>query len=115
MIRRIFVFFCLLLIVLLLTVSLVEAQQAEKVYRVGWLGIGGPGSQRKNKLKPSPQFIAFRQRLRELGYVEGQNLVLQYRWAEGKRERLPHIAAEFVRRKVDVIVTSSARPAIRAA
>ncbi len=92
-----------------------EAQQAGKVYRLGWLGIGGPGSQRKNKLKPSPQFIAFRQRLRELGYVEGQNLISQRRWAEGKHERLPKLAAEFVRLKVDVIVTSSARSAIRAA
>ncbi len=92
-----------------------EAQQAGKVYRLGWLGIGGPGSQRKNKLKPSPQFIAFRQRLRELGYVEGQNLISQRRWAEGKHERLPKLAAEFVRLKVDVIVTSSARSVIRAA
>ncbi len=52
-----------------------EAQQAGKVYRIGWLGVGGPGSLRRFKLKPSPQQIAFRQRLGELGYVEGQNLV----------------------------------------
>ncbi len=92
-----------------------EAQQAGKVYRIGWLGVGGPGSQRKNKLKPSPQRIAFRQRLRELGYVEGQNLVIESRWAEGKLERLPDLAAELLRLKVDVIVTSSAQSAIRAA
>jgi len=92
-----------------------EAQQTGKVYRIGWLGIGGPGSQRRNKLKPSPQFIAFRQRLGELGYVEGQNLVSEYRWAEGKLGRLPDLAAELVWLKVDVIVTSSAPPAIRAA
>jgi len=100
---------------LLVTPLPTEAQQTGKVYRIGWLGVGGPGSQRKNKLKPSSQFIAFRERLRELGYVEGQNLVSQYRWAEGKHERLPKLAAEFVRLKVDVIVTSSARSVIRAA
>jgi len=92
-----------------------EAQQAGKVYRIGWLGVGGPGSLRRFKLKPSPQHIAFRQRLGELGYVEGQNLVIERRWAEGKHERLPDLAAELVRLKVDVIVTSSAPPAIRAA
>ncbi len=92
-----------------------EAQQAGKVYRIGWLGVGGPGSLRRFKLKPSPQHIAFRQRLGELGYVEGQNLVIERRWAEGKLGRLPDLAAELVRLKVDVIVTSSAPPAIRAA
>jgi len=108
--------FCFALCAMLFALSFpAEAQQAGKVYRMGWLGIGGPGSQRKNKLNPSPQFIAFRQQLRELGYVEGQNLVTEYRWAEGKHERLPDLAAEFVRHKVDVIVTSSAAPAIRAA
>ncbi len=92
-----------------------QAQKAGKVYRIGWLGIGGPGSLRRFKLKPSPQHIAFRQRLGELGYVEGQNLVIERRWAEGKYERPPDLAAELVRLKVDVIVTSSASRAIRAA
>ncbi|HXK29937.1 MAG TPA: ABC transporter substrate-binding protein, partial [Candidatus Binatia bacterium] len=50
----------------------------------------------------------FRQRLRELGYVEGRNIVIEYRYAEGKRERLPDLAAELVRLKVDVIVTYGA-------
>ena len=49
---------------------------------------------------------AFRQRLRELGYVEGKNIVIEYRYAEGKLERLPELAAELVRLKVDVIVTA---------
>ncbi len=92
-----------------------EAQQAGKVYRIGYLGVGSPGILRRIKLNPSPNHIAFWQGLRELGYVEGQNLVKEYRYAEGKRERLPDLAAELVRLKVDVIVTSPSRSAIRAA
>ena len=61
-----------------------------------------------------PVVEAFRQGLRELGYVEGQNIVLEYRWAEGQLERLPALAAELVRLKVDVIVTDGT-PAARAA
>src|SRR6266436_2205888 len=74
------------------------AQQPTKVYRIGRLSPGLPPSQ------PSPSMEAFRQRLRELGYVEGQNLVIEWRWAEGREERLPELAAELVRLKVDVIV-----------
>ena len=54
----------------------------------------------------SARVEAFRQRLRELGYVEGKNIVIEYRYAEGKLERLPDLAAELVRLKVDVIVTT---------
>ena len=61
----------------------------------------------------APRVEAFRQRLRELGYVEGKNIVIEYRYAEGKLERLPELAAELVRLKVDVIVTAG--PAILAA
>src|SRR5262245_55681822 len=71
--------------------------QPGKVARIGMLG--GP---------PSDPFVeAFKQGLRELGYVEGQNIVLQYRWAEGRMERLPAMAADLGRRKVDIIVASS--------
>lgn len=56
---------------------------------------------------------AFQQGLRELGYVEGQNIAIEYRYAEGKRDRLPELAAELVALKVDVIVTASS-PAIKA-
>ena len=83
-----------------------EAQQAGKVYRIGYLG--------GRSALPTTE-VAFREGLRELGYVEGQNLVIEYRSAEGKRKRLPDLFAELVRLKVDVIVPSPAPPAIRAA
>ncbi len=92
-----------------------EAQKAGKVYRIGFIGVGTPGTLRRIKLTPPHVIIGLQQGLRELGYVEGQNLVIEYRWAEGKRERLPDLARELVRLKVDVIVTSPSRSAIRAA
>ena len=73
-----------------------NAQQAAKIARIGWLG---------QNLAPNPQAReAFRQGLRDLGYVEGRNLVIEYRDAEGKLDRLPALAAELVALKVDVIV-----------
>jgi len=91
------------------SVHLAEAQQVGKVYRVGYLrfGTGGPTT--------SPGYMGLRQGLRELGYVEGQNLVLEYRSAERKPERRPKLAAELVRLKVDVIVIPGAQGMIRAA
>ncbi len=86
-----------------------EAQQAGKVYRIGFLDL------RLRSTTADPRLVAFRQGLRELGYIEGQNLVFEYRSAKGKRERLPEVAAELVRLKVDVIVTSGNARAIRAA
>ena len=72
------------------------AQQAGKVPRIGYLSPSTPSLARD----------AFREGLRELGRVEGQNLIIEYRWAEGKFERLPEFAAEFVRLGVDVIVAA---------
>ncbi len=83
------------------------AQQAGKVYRIGFLGTSSPAT-----AGHLPQ--VFVQGLRALGYVEGQNITIEYRWAEGKLERLPDLVADLIRLKVDVIV-SSASPAIRAA
>ena len=73
-----------------------EALQAGTVARIGVLELG-------SELTSGPQ-EAFRQGLRELGYVQGQNIVLEYRFAEGRADRLPDFAAELVRHKVDVIV-----------
>jgi putative ABC transport system substrate-binding protein len=81
------------------TASLAEAQQAARILRIGILIVPSASSQ-------SARVEAFRRRLRELGYVEGKNIVIDYRYAEGKRERLPDLAAELVRLKVDVIVTA---------
>src|SRR4029450_12413596 len=75
-----------------------EAQQAGKVPRIGFLGVTSLST-------ISARIAGFRQGLRELGYVEGSNVVIEYRWAEGKAERLPDLADELARLKVDVIVT----------
>jgi ABC-type uncharacterized transport system substrate-binding protein len=84
-----------------------EAQQPGKVPRIGILYAGSPSA-------VSPRAEAFRQGLRDLGYVEGKNIVIEWRYAEGKLDRLPALAAELVRLKVDIIVTGGAaatRPA----
>ena len=85
--------------VLLAVAVMAEAQQPTKIPRIGYLAAAS--------LSTSPARIeAFRQGLRELGYVEGKNIVIEYRSAEGKLDRLPALAAELVRLKVDVIVTA---------
>ena len=78
-----------------------EAQQPTKVHRIGSLIAGFPPSEPHS---PDPTVEDFRQGLRDLAYVEGQNLVIEYRYAEGRAEQLPDLAAELVRLKVDVIV-----------
>src|SRR5215831_2909597 len=86
---------------LLLTAPLAaDAQQAGKVPRIGFLSLTSPSDR-------PPLVDAFRQRLRELGRVEGQNIVIDYRYAEGRVDRLPDLAAELVRLKVDLIVASA--------
>src|SRR6266404_3325517 len=90
----------ILFAVILLAVAVVaEAQQAKKVPRIGFLGAAYPSTN-------AARIEAFRQGLRALGYVEGKNIIIEYRWAEGKPERLPDLAAELVRFKVDIIVTA---------
>jgi putative ABC transport system substrate-binding protein len=84
-----------------------EAQQAKKLFRVGLLSTATPRS--------GPQFVAFEQRLRELGYVEGQNVTFEFRNAEGQAERLADLAAELVRLQVDVMVAPGPEATLRAA
>ena len=95
----------------ILTVGLVlaplaaEAQQAARVPHVGVLRAGSP---------PDPSIEAFRAALRVLGYMEGQTIVVTQRWAEGRPERLPALATELVRLKVDVILTRGTPAALAA-
>jgi putative tryptophan/tyrosine transport system substrate-binding protein len=87
--------------------SPLRAQQ-KRVPVIGFLGMTSPG--------PYAQFVAaFRQGLAETGYVEGQNVAIEYRWAEGNYDRLPALAADLVGRKVDLIATSGGPPSARAA
>jgi putative ABC transport system substrate-binding protein len=83
----------------LICFHLAEAQQSTKIPRIGWLTGGGVSTETGG---------AFRQGLRELGYVEGKNIVIEWRVAEGKRDRVSALAAELVHLKVDVIITGSA-------
>ena len=87
-----------------------EAQPAGKVYRIGYLGDSPPNTPEISRLHE-----AFRQGLRERGWVEGRNAVIVWRFAEGRMERFPDLAAELVRLKVDLIVTLAGAPAARAA
>jgi putative ABC transport system substrate-binding protein len=77
-----------------------HAQQPTKVPRIGYLVASNPSP-------ASARIEAFRQGLRDLGYIEGQNLIIEYRYAEGKLDRLPELAAELVRLKVDAIFVTS--------
>ena len=84
-----------------------HAQQAAKTSRVGWLSPGSAAS--------DENFLAsFRDGLRQLGWVVGQNIAIEPRWAEGRFERLPELAAELVRLKVDVIVASVTQASLAA-
>jgi len=94
-------FFCVLLGTLFLaTSSPTQAQQAKKIPRIGFLFVGS---------KDQPHLESFRQGLRDLGYVEGKNITIEYRYAEGKQDALPGLAAELVGLKVDVILTTTFR------
>jgi len=81
------------------------AQQTGKVYRIGFLRAGQP---------PKPWVEAFQQGLRERGYVDGQNVVVEFRFTDGSVDQLPRLAEELVRLKVDVILASAAPPALAA-
>jgi putative ABC transport system substrate-binding protein len=84
-----------------------RAQQSRKLPTIGILGASAPSV-------GSAWLAAFVQRLRQLGWTEGRTVAIEYRWAEGRYERFPEIAAEFVRLKVDVIVTAATAPVVAA-
>jgi ABC-type uncharacterized transport system substrate-binding protein len=88
--------------------NLAEAQQPKKVPRIGYLSS-------QDSAGEAARAEAIRRALREFGYIEGQNIVTEYRYAEGKIDRYSELAAELVRLRVDVIVVSGGDPAIRAA
>jgi putative tryptophan/tyrosine transport system substrate-binding protein len=87
-----------LLVLLVGWAGMADAQQPKKVPRIGFLSVTSPSVL-------SARVEAFRQGLRELGHVEGKNIVIEYRYAEGKQDRVLALAAELVRLKVDVIVS----------
>src|SRR5215813_979198 len=106
MTRRIIVFtLCAMLFALSVSAN---AQQTGKVARIGFLD-------RSTASGSAGLLEAFRQELRKLGWIEGKNITIEYRFAEQKCERLPEVAAELARLKVDIIVVSGGNPAIRAA
>lgn len=106
MIRKVAI--CLLATILLITAQSAAAQQPKKVPRIGYLSSSDP-------TRESSRADAIRQALRELGYLEGQNIAIEYRYARGKRDRLPELAAELVRIKVDIIVAAGGDIVIRPA
>jgi putative tryptophan/tyrosine transport system substrate-binding protein len=99
----------ILVAVILLTVEVVtEAQQPTKVPRIGYLS-------NTDAATDSARAEGIRLALRELGYMEGQNIAVEYRYAEGRRDRYAELAAELVRLKVDIIVVAGGTPQLRAA
>jgi putative ABC transport system substrate-binding protein len=102
------IFVWLLAAVLLTTTPLADAQEPAKIPRIGYVSASGEPN------NPGPQIEAFRQGLRDLGYHDGKNVLVEYRYLEGKLDRIPTFMAELAQLKVDVFVLTSL-PAIRAA
>ena len=93
--------FWLRTIFFLASVDLAESQQLRNVPRIGWLSPSSPS------LEPTPSRLkSFHEGLADLGYVDGKNIAIEYRYAEGKLDRLPELAAELVRLKMNIIVTT---------
>jgi len=86
-----------------------EAQQPRHAHKIGFLSRDFRPADSRDSVPH--RLEAFRKGMRELGYVEGKNLIIQYRYADGRLERLPALAEELLRLKVDIIVTDTAAPA----
>jgi ABC transporter substrate binding protein len=99
------IFLWLLATVLLTTTSPADAQQTGKMFRIGFLDASTASGS-------AGLLESFRQELSKLGWIEGKNITIEYRFAEQENERLPELAADLVRLKVDLIVVSSAVPAL---
>src|SRR5437867_11575717 len=98
----------ILFVVVLLAVAVIaEAQQPKKVTRIGFLDAGTASGS-------AVMVNEFRQELSKLGWTEGKNIAIEYRFAEQKNERLPELAADLVRLKVDLIVATAGSPALEA-
>src|SRR5262245_54688389 len=98
----------LIAVVLLAVAVIAQAQQAKKIFRIGYLSS-------VDLATDSARTEGLRLALRELGYIEGQNIAIEYRFAEGRPDREPGLAAELVRLKVDIIVASTGDVTIQAA
>jgi putative ABC transport system substrate-binding protein len=105
MFRRIII--CLPLTVFLITISFADAQQTGKIFRIGYLDSGTASSM-------AALLEVFRQELSKLGWIEGKNITIEYRFAEQKPERIPELAADLVRLKVDLILVTGAPLALAA-
>jgi putative tryptophan/tyrosine transport system substrate-binding protein len=106
--RKASVLSILFVVVLLAVAVIADAQQTRKIPRIGFLNATSPSA-------VSDRIESFRQGLRELGYVEGKNIVIEWRYAERKPDRLTALAAELVGLKVDIIVAAGADTVVRAA
>jgi ABC-type uncharacterized transport system substrate-binding protein len=95
-------------VILLAVAVIADAQQPKKVPRIGYLSASDPA-------RESARSEAIRQALRELGYIEGQNIAIEYRYSKARVDRAPELAAELVRLKVDIIVVTGGDSWIRAA
>jgi putative tryptophan/tyrosine transport system substrate-binding protein len=102
------ILFVVLTILFLAAVHFAQAQQPKKITRIGYLSSSDPASE-------STRAEAIRLALRERGYIEGQNIAIEYRYSEGKQDRQPELAAELVRLKIDIIVVAGGDTVIRSA
>jgi putative tryptophan/tyrosine transport system substrate-binding protein len=106
--RKAGVFSILFVVVLLVITVIAQAQQSKKIPRIGYLSTLDP-------VRESARSAAIRLALRELGYIDGQNIAIEYRYADGKLDRLPELAAELVRLKVEFMLVPGGITSITAA